>query len=121
MKIDNGGKSVKVHSAPENSEGNEFPTSISGYHPFEEIDDPVGHDEAHVNASRLSDAQIARTVVEVFSYNSNFPLSVQIMHSSFFEKLKYMPIVNTWFRYLPINLKISYFPINIPISKFITL
>ncbi|KAF3340021.1 hypothetical protein FCM35_KLT15792 [Carex littledalei] len=70
MKIDNGGKSVKVHSALENSEGND--TTSSGYHPFEEIDDPVGHDGAHINASRLSDAQIARTIVEVFSYNSNF-------------------------------------------------
>ncbi|XP_078151369.1 uncharacterized protein At3g49140-like isoform X6 [Carex rostrata] len=65
MKIDNGGTSVKVHSAPENSEGIEFPMSISGYHPFEEMDDPVGHDGAHVNASHLSDAQIARTIVEV--------------------------------------------------------
>lgn len=80
MKIDTGDRSVKVHATPESSEGNELPTTASWYHPFEEIDEPVSNDGARVSANRLSNAQIARTIVEVSSLNSKFPLFVQIMH-----------------------------------------
>jgi hypothetical protein len=79
MKINAEDRSVKVHAAPENSEGNELPSTTSWYHPFEEIDDSVSSDGARINATCLSDAQIARTIVEVSTLNSNFPLFVQIM------------------------------------------
>ncbi|KAJ4766567.1 Pentatricopeptide repeat (PPR) superfamily protein [Rhynchospora pubera] len=65
IRIDNGDRSVKVHAAPENSEGNEYPMSRSQYHPSEELDEPVNLDAARINASCLSDAQTARTIVEV--------------------------------------------------------
>jgi hypothetical protein len=74
MKINDGDRSVKVHATPENFEGNKLPSTTSWYHPFEEIDYSVSKDEARINTTCLSDAQIARTIVEVSSLNSNFPL-----------------------------------------------
>ncbi|KAJ3703750.1 hypothetical protein LUZ61_007455 [Rhynchospora tenuis] len=67
IRIDHGDthRSVKVHAAPESSEENEYPIARSRYHPSEELDEPVSLDTARINASCLSDAQIARTIVEV--------------------------------------------------------
>lgn len=56
--------SSRAHSVPENADAR------SRYHPFEEIEESAPTENGE--SPRLSDAEIARTIIEVYSYYCKF-------------------------------------------------